>query len=143
MTQTDRSVLADCQPYRGYLIRWSIISVLKDSDRVWAELNGVHACWANTVEQAKEQIDAFYADPVQVCSWCPDAKEKRSDCQPRLLSLLRRQVGHVMRVCKARRHVDEAAAKKALWAMAQNRRDTSQLTVKPCKVCKGWHIARK
>lgn len=44
--------------------------------------------------------------------------------------------------CPSRRYADEVTAKRCLWAMAQNRRDTSKLTVKPCKACKGWHIAR-
>lgn len=46
--------------------------------------------------------------------------------------------------CKSRRYADEASAKRCLWAMGQNKKvNIDKLTVKPCKACKGWHVARK
>lgn len=48
-----------------------------------------------------------------------------------------------MKLCKPRRYPDEATAKRCLWAMGQNKKvDVDKLTVRPCKDCKGWHVAR-
>ena len=67
---------SDRVAYRGYLVRWSVFTLAKDSGRVWVEKDGHLICWANTVEQAKGEVDNLLAAPVAICSWCPDAKEK-------------------------------------------------------------------
>lgn len=61
-------------PYRGYLIRWSVITLSKDADRVWVERDGHLICWANTVEQAKAAIDELTT--LMVCAWCADSEER-------------------------------------------------------------------
>jgi len=46
--------------------------------------------------------------------------------------------------CKSKRYGDEGTAKRCLWAIGQNKKiDVDKLTVKPCRACKGFHIARK
>jgi hypothetical protein len=44
-------------PYRGYLIRWSIFTLDKPSNRLWIERDNAFICWADTVEDAKAKID--------------------------------------------------------------------------------------
>ena len=69
------------QAYRGYLIHWSIFTLDKPDNRVWVERDGFHICWANTVDQAKAEIDELLDEPVMVCSWCPDADSKTASAQ--------------------------------------------------------------
>lgn len=69
----------DSQSYRGYFIRWSVFTPSKDADRIWVERDGHLICWANTVDQAKEQIDTL--EPVKVCAWCPNAAQLTADAQ--------------------------------------------------------------
>ena len=48
-----------------------------------------------------------------------------------------------MKSCAHKRYPDEATARRCLWAISTNRRiNVDKLTVKPCKLCKGWRIAR-
>jgi len=74
-----QTVTPDRVAYRGYLVRWSVFTLAKDSGRVWVEKDGAHICWANTVEQAKLEVDNLLAAPVKVCSWCPDAQTKTEE----------------------------------------------------------------
>ena len=65
--------------HRGYLIRWSIFTLDKPDSRVWVQKDGRLICWANTVEQAKERIDALLAEPVMLCAWCPGVEERTNE----------------------------------------------------------------
>ena len=43
--------------YRGYLIRWSVFTLDKPSNRVWVEKDNAFICWADSVDDAKGKID--------------------------------------------------------------------------------------
>lgn len=47
----------DVHAYRGYLIRWSIFTIDKPSNRVWVEKDNAFICWADSVDEAKIKID--------------------------------------------------------------------------------------
>ena len=43
--------------YRGYLIRWSVFTLDKPSNRIWVEKDNAFICWADSVDAAKLSID--------------------------------------------------------------------------------------
>jgi hypothetical protein len=61
MAKKSASVLANDpvthHAHRGYLIRWSIFTLDKPSNRLWIEKNNSFIAWADTVDQAKIFID--------------------------------------------------------------------------------------
>ncbi len=63
-TRKSASVLANdpctSHAYRGYLIRWSIFTLDKPSNRMWVEKNNSFICWADSVDYAKSQIDLLF-----------------------------------------------------------------------------------
>ncbi len=48
--------------YRGYLIRWSIFTLDKPSNRIWVERDNQFICWADSVDDAKRKIDEVIGD---------------------------------------------------------------------------------
>lgn len=52
--------------------------------------------------------------------------------------------GHDDRIgtCRSRRHISEAAALRALWAIRLNGRLGDRFDVKYCNLCHSWHITR-
>ena len=61
MAKKSASVLANDpvthHAYRGYLIRWSIFTLDKPSNRLWIEKANAFIGWANSVDEAKGLID--------------------------------------------------------------------------------------
>lgn len=43
--------------YKRYLIRWSIFTLDKPSNRIWIEKDSAFIGWAQTIDEAKATID--------------------------------------------------------------------------------------
>jgi hypothetical protein len=44
--------------------------------------------------------------------------------------------------CRNKKYATEEAAKLAIWAMAQNKRNSDNLMAKKCTECGTWHMVR-
>lgn len=43
--------------YKTYLIRWSIFTLDKPSNKLWVEKDNAFICWAQSIDEAKATID--------------------------------------------------------------------------------------
>ena len=46
-----------CEAYKGYLVRWSEFTIVRDGASHWVEKDSHFICWADSIADAKQKID--------------------------------------------------------------------------------------